>query len=73
MRTMAVNMMVFMASSRGITMRKQLQSKRGQALMKALALPTPLSKQRDELLALVEELDQKDRHGRRLAGDRNET
>jgi transposase len=59
MRTMAVNMMVFMASSRGITMRKQLQSKRGQARMKALALPTPLGKQRDELLALVEELDKK--------------
>jgi len=59
MRTMAVNMMVFMASSRGITMRKQLQSKRGQARMKALALPTPLAKQRDELLTLVEELDKK--------------
>lgn len=58
-RTMAVNMMVFMASSRGITMRKQLQSKRGQARMKALALPPPLAKQRDELLTLVEELDKK--------------
>jgi hypothetical protein len=51
-RTMTVNMLVFMASSRGITMRKQLQSKRGQARMKALALPHPLGKQRDELLLL---------------------
>lgn len=58
-RTMAVNMIVFMAASRGITMRKQLQSKRGQARMKALELPKPLSSQRDELLSLVEELDQK--------------
>ncbi|HEY0725465.1 MAG TPA: IS110 family transposase [Pyrinomonadaceae bacterium] len=58
-RTMTVNMLVFMAASRGITMRKQLQSKRGQARMKALALPGPLAKQRDELLLLVEELDKK--------------
>ena len=59
LRTMMVNMLVFMASSRGITMRKQLQSKRGQARMKALVLPQPLANQRDELLLLVEELDKK--------------
>lgn len=58
-RTMAVNMLLFMASSRGITLRKTLQGKRGQARLKALPLPKPLASQRDELLAVVEELDKK--------------
>jgi transposase len=59
MRTMAMNMMLFMASSRGVTMRTQLQSKRGQAKMAQLPLPQPLGTQRDELLSLLQTLDQK--------------
>ena len=51
LRTMTVNMLLFMASSRGITLRKQLQSKRGQARLQALNLPPPLATQRDELLS----------------------
>lgn len=56
-RTMATNMLLFMASSRGVTMRTQLQSKRGQAKLAQLALPPTLGKQRDELLSLLQDLD----------------
>lgn len=59
MRTMVVNMLLFMASSRGVTMRTQLQSKRGQAKLAQLPLPQPLATQRDELLSLLQHLDQK--------------
>ena len=59
MRTMVVNMLLFMASSRGHSFRTQLQSKRGQARLAELALPNPLAQQRDELLALLGQLDQK--------------
>ncbi len=59
LRTMTVNMLLFMASSRGTTLRTQLQSKRGQARLKALSLPKPLASQRDELLSIVEDLDKK--------------
>lgn len=59
MRTMAMNMLLFMASSRGVTMRTQLQSKRGQAKLAQLPLPQPLGTQRDELLSLLQTLDQK--------------
>jgi len=59
LRTMTMNMLLFMASSRGITLRSQLQSKRGQARLQALALPKPLASQRDELLKLVQNLDEK--------------
>jgi transposase len=59
MRTMVVNMLLFMASSRGHTFRTQLQSKRGQARLAQLELPQPLAQQRDELLRLLQELDNK--------------
>jgi len=56
---MVMNMLLFMASSRGETLRTQLQSKRGQARLAALSLPPPLGEQRDGLLHLLQELDQK--------------
>jgi len=59
MRTMVVNMLLFMASSRGHSFRTQLQSKRGQARLGQLQLPEPLAQQRDELLSLLAQLDQK--------------
>ena len=59
MRTMIVNMLLFMASSRGHSFRTQLQSKRGQARLAELVLPNPLSQQRDELLSQLGQLDQK--------------
>lgn len=59
MRTMTINSLLFMASSRGVTLRGRLQSRRGQARISALALPTPLSQQRDELCRLLGELQQK--------------
>ena len=59
MRTMVVNMLLFTASSRGHSFRTQLQSKRGQARLGQLPLPEPLAQQRDELLSLLAQLDQK--------------
>ncbi len=59
MRTMIVNMLLFMVGSRGHSFRSQLQSKRGQARLAQLPLPEPLAQQRDELLALLAQLDQK--------------
>ncbi|HLN96926.1 MAG TPA: IS110 family transposase [Pyrinomonadaceae bacterium] len=59
MRTMIVNMLLFMAGSRGHSFRTQLQSKRGQARLAQLPLPEPLGQQRDELLSLLAQLDQK--------------
>ena len=59
MRTMVTNILLFMTNSRGLTMRKQLQSKRGQAKLKQLPLPEILGTQRDELLSLLQTLDDK--------------
>lgn len=59
MRTMVVNMLLFMAASRGEMFRSQLQSKRGQARLAQLPLPEPLAQQRDELLSLLAQLDEK--------------
>jgi len=59
MRTMVMNMLLYMASSRGVTLRTKLQSKRGQAKLAQLPLPQPLGTQRDELLSLLQTLDQK--------------
>jgi transposase len=59
MRTMVVNGLLYMASSRGVTLRSQLQSQRGQARMRELALPAPLAQQRDELCQLLQELSTK--------------
>jgi len=59
MRTMAMNMLLFMASSRGVSLRTQLTSKRGQARLAQLTLPPPFNSQRDELLQLLQALDEK--------------
>jgi transposase len=59
MRTMTLNMLLFMASSRGVSMRSKLQSKRGQEKLAALAFPKLLGQQRDELLSLLKTLDEK--------------
>jgi transposase len=56
MRTMVVNSLLFMASSRGVTLRRQLQSQRGQERLRQLPLPPPLAEQRDELCQLLLEL-----------------
>ena len=56
MRTMVVNSLLFMASSRGVTLRRQLQSQRGQERLRQLPLPPPLGQQRDELCQLLLEL-----------------
>jgi transposase len=64
MRTMAINMLLFMASSRGHTFRTQLQSKRGQARLAQLSLPAPLTQQRDELLQLLQQTGPENRHRR---------
>jgi transposase len=58
-RTMVVNMLLFMATSRGEMFRSQLQSKRGQARLAQLPLPEPLGQQRDELWSLLAQLDEK--------------
>jgi transposase len=59
LRTMTMNMLLFISNSRGLSLRKQLQSKRGQAKLKQLPLPQPLDTQRDELLGLLQTLDEK--------------
>ncbi len=56
MRTMVVNSLLFLASSRGVTLRRQLQSQRGQERLRQLPLPPPLAQQRDELCQLLLEL-----------------
>ena len=59
MRTMVVNSLLFMASSRGVSLRRQLQSQRGQERLRQLPLPAPLAQQRDELCQLLLELQSK--------------
>ena len=59
MRTMVVNSLLFMATSRGITLRSQLQGKRGQERLRQIALPQPLGQQRDEMCELLLELSTK--------------
>ncbi len=59
MRTMIVNSLVFMASSRGVSLRTQLKSRRGLERLQQLALPEALSRQRDELCQLLVELKAK--------------
>ena len=56
MRTMVVNSLLFMASSRGLSLRTQLKSRRGLERLQQLALPQPLTAQRDELCQLLLEL-----------------
>ena len=59
MRTMVVNSLVFMASSRGVSLRMQLKSRRGVERLQQMSLPEPLSQQRDELCQLLLELKTK--------------
>lgn len=59
MRTMAMNMLLFMANSRGLSLRTQLTSKPGRGRLAQLQLPQPLASQRDELLQLLQTLDEK--------------
>lgn len=56
MRTMVVNSLLFMASSRGLSLRTQLKSRGGLERLQQLALPQPLTVQRDELCQLLLEL-----------------
>lgn len=59
MRTMVVNSLLFIASSRGVSLRGKLQSQRGQARIMELKLPELLAKQRDEQCQLLEELSRR--------------
>lgn len=59
MRTMVVNSLLFLATSRGLTLRGKLQTKHGQARLLQLALPAPLAQQRAAQLQLLDELQQK--------------
>jgi len=56
MRTMIINNLVFMAASRGVSLRSQLKSQRGLERLQLLSLPEPLRQQRDELSQLLLEL-----------------
>jgi len=57
LRTMVLNSLVFMAASRGVTLRSQLKSKRGLERLKQIALPPALGEQRDELSQLLLDLN----------------
>lgn len=59
MRTMVINSLRFMVGSRGVTLRGTLQSRPGQARLQQVVLPGPLGQQRDELLRLLVEIQQK--------------
>jgi transposase len=56
MRTMIVNHLVFMAASRGVSLRTQLKSRRGVGRLQQMNLPEPQRQQRDELCQLLLEL-----------------
>ena len=59
MRTMVVNSLVFMGSSRGVSLRTQLKSRRGVERLQQIALPPALLEQRDEMCELLQELKTK--------------
>src|SRR6266481_2970751 len=59
MRTMLLNSLVFMAASRGVTLRSQLKSKRGLERLREIDMPPALSEQRAELCQLLLELKPK--------------
>jgi transposase len=59
MRTMIVNHLVFMAASRGVSLRTQLKSRRGLERLQHLSLAEPQRQQRDELCRLLLELKPK--------------
>jgi transposase len=59
LRTMLVNTLLFMASSRGVSLRGQLRSKSGLARLQAVVLPPHLAQQRSELVEVMEQLTSK--------------
>jgi transposase len=59
LRTMVINTLVFMGSSRGVTLRTQLKSNRGVARLEQLVWPEPLAQQRTELCQLLQTLQVK--------------
>jgi transposase len=59
MQTIVINSLLFMASSRGVSLRGRLGGKRGQARLLTLSLPDPLAEQRNELCQLLQEIQQK--------------
>lgn len=59
LRTIVINSLLFMASSRGLNLRGKLKSQRGQARLRQLELPAPLAQQREELLQLLSQLTEK--------------
>lgn len=56
MRTMVVNSLVFMGSSRGVSLRTKLKHRRGVERLQQMEWPAPLGEQRDELCQLLLEL-----------------
>src|SRR5437879_2471778 len=56
MRTITMNVLQFMALSRGVSLRSKLSTGRGQQRMMALPLSATPSQQRDELLNLMQQL-----------------
>src|ERR1700675_1327524 len=59
MRTMVLNSLVFMASSRGVVLRSQLKTKRGLARLQQIAVPREIGEQRTEWCQLLLELKPK--------------
>jgi transposase len=59
MRTMLINSLLFMAASRGLSLRGKLQTRHGEARMRQLPLPQHLALQRDEQLQLLAALQLK--------------
>jgi transposase len=56
MRTMVINSLLYLATSRGVALRGQLRSKRGLARLQQIPLPATLHVQREELCQLLLEL-----------------
>jgi transposase len=61
MRTIVLNSLTFMATSRGVSLRSKLKTQRGQERLLQLSMPGPLAQQRDEmcqlLLVLMEKIE----------------
>ncbi|HXM36111.1 MAG TPA: hypothetical protein VN920_13045 [Pyrinomonadaceae bacterium] len=68
MRTMLINSLLFMAASRGLTLRGKLQTKHGEARLRQLPLPPHLALQRGEQLQLLAALQLKDHDRRKVVG-----
>lgn len=58
-RTMMVNTLLFLAHSRGVSLRGQLLTKAGVARLQSLVLPPHLARQRSELLEVMGQLSSK--------------